>query len=155
MTNVNEHLDTPALIAGLGHGRLLALLLLLYLLLGLSYAAVTPPLESSDEYKHYPVVQYIQQQGALPVLDPDDPGRWLQEGAQPPLYYLLMAGLTASIDTSDLPRLHRINEHAFIGDPNQTGNKDRIRHDPAQGACPRQGSVHSIYVFPSASALAG
>ena len=155
MTNVNERLDTPALIAGLGHGRLLALLLLLYLLLGLSYAAATPPLESSDEYKHYPVVQYIQQQGALPVLDPDDPGRWLQEGAQPPLYYLLMAGLTASIDTSDLPRLHRINEHAFIGDPNQTGNKNLILHDPAQEAFPWQGSVLAIYVIRFATLLLG
>jgi 4-amino-4-deoxy-L-arabinose transferase-like glycosyltransferase len=134
---------------------LLALLLLFYLLLGLSYAAATPPLESSDEYKHYPVVQYIQQEGALPVLDPDDPGRWLQEGAQPPLYYLLMAGLTAWVDTSDLPELHQVNEHAFIGNPNQVGNKNLILHDPAQEAFPWHGSVLAIYVIRLATLLLG
>ena len=135
--------------------RALFLLLAAYLLLGVTYALATPVLEASDEYKHYPVVQYIQQNGALPVLEPESPGRWLQEAAQPPLYYLLMAALTAPIDTSDLPTLHQVNEHAFIGDPNQLGNKNLILHDPAREAFPWQGSIAAIYLIRLASLLLG
>ena len=57
------------------------------------------------------------------VLDPENPGRWLQEAAQPPLYYLLMAALTAPIDTSDLPEVHWVNKYAFVGDPMGIRNK--------------------------------
>ena len=73
----------------------LPLIVVAYLLLAVIYALATPPLEASDEYKHYPVVQYIQNEHQLVRLDPGDPGRWLQEGAQPPLYYIIMAGLTS------------------------------------------------------------
>lgn len=126
-------------------------ILLLYVILAIGYALATPVLESSDEYKHYPFVQYVQTQGRLPILNPDDPGLWLQEAAQPPLYYLLMAALTAPIDTSDLPDLHRKNEHAFIGNPNQASNKNLILHDPAREAFPWQGSVLAIYLIRLAS----
>jgi len=125
----------------------LGIILALYVGLALSYALTTPPLEASDEYKHYPFVQYVQTQGQLPVLDPADPGLWLQEAAQPPLYYLLMAAITAPIDTTDLPELHHKNEQAFIGNPNQVGNKNLIIHDPAREAFPWQGSVLAIYVI--------
>ena len=67
----------------------LVLIVLGYITLGVTYALATPPLEASDEYKHYPFVQYVQTQHALPVLDPDDPGLWLQEAAQPPLLSLI------------------------------------------------------------------
>jgi 4-amino-4-deoxy-L-arabinose transferase-like glycosyltransferase len=126
-------------------------ILLLYAVLAISYALATPVLESSDEYKHYPFVQYVQTQSRLPILDPADPGLWLQEAAQPPLYYLLMAALTAPINTSDLPDLHHKNEQAFIGDPNQAGNKNLIIHDPVREAFPWQGSVLAIYLIRLAS----
>ncbi len=127
--------------------RYLPTILLLYVLLGLSYALTTPPLESSDEYKHYPVVQYIQTEGKLPVLAPANPGRWQQEGAQAPLYYGLMALATSWIDTSDLPAIYQVNPHAYIGDPNQIANKNIMLHDPAQESFPWQGSVLAIYVI--------
>jgi hypothetical protein len=38
----------------------LVLIVLGYITLGVTYALATPPLEASDEYKHYPVVQYVQ-----------------------------------------------------------------------------------------------
>ena len=125
----------------------LVLIVLGYITLGVTYALATPPLEASDEYKHYPFVQYVQAQRALPVLDPDDPGLWLQEAAQPPLYYLLMAALTMPIDTSDLPELHHKNPHAFIGNPGQVTNKNLIIHDPAREAFPWQGAVLAVYLI--------
>jgi 4-amino-4-deoxy-L-arabinose transferase-like glycosyltransferase len=107
----------------------------------------TPPLEASDEYKHYPVVQHIQTTWTLPVADPENPGLWLQEAAQPPLYYAVMAAATAWIDTSDLQQLHQLNPHAFIGNPNQVDNKNLIIHEPEREAFPWTGSVLAIYVI--------
>lgn len=130
---------------------LLGGILLIYAFLGVQYALATPPLEASDEYKHYPVVQYIQNNRRLPILDPAQPDRWLQEGAQPPLYYLLMAALTSGIDTRDLPVIHQVNHHAFVGDPNQIRNKNLIFHDPARERFPGQGSIRAIYVIRLAS----
>ena len=46
-----------------------------YVLLGLVYSWATPPFESSDEYKYYPVVQYIQTEKSLPILEPDNSGK--------------------------------------------------------------------------------
>ena len=126
-------------------------IVLVYLGLGVLYMLATPPLEASDEYKHYPVVQYIQTHRALPVLDPKNPGRWLQEAAQPPLYYLLMAAVTAPIDTGDLEELHQVNPHAFIGNPNQVQNKNLILHDPQREQFPWTGSVLAIYLIRLAS----
>ncbi len=129
----------------------LVLIVLGYITLGVIYTLATPPLEASDEYKHYPFVQYVQTQRALPVLDTDDPGLWLQEAAQPPLYYLLMAALTAPIDTSDLPELHHQNPHAFIGNPGQVTNKNLIIHDPAREAFPWRRAVLAVHLIRFAS----
>ena len=135
--------------------RVIYLILLLYAGLALSYALATPPLEASDEYKHYPVVQHVQTTGTLPILDPDKPGLWLQEGAQPPLYYLVMAALPAPIDTGDLAAVHHKNEFAFIGNPNQIGNKNLIIHDPVQESFPWQGTVLAVYLIRLASIMLG
>jgi 4-amino-4-deoxy-L-arabinose transferase-like glycosyltransferase len=135
--------------------RWLLLIMVAYGLLAITYLLATPPLEASDEYKHYPVVQHIQTHQQLPILDPESPGLWLQEGAQPPLYYLLTAVLTWPIDTSDLSELHQKNEQAFIGNPNQVGNKNLILHDPVREAFPWQGSVLAIYLIRLASIVLG
>ncbi|UCG25536.1 MAG: DUF2142 domain-containing protein, partial [Chloroflexota bacterium] len=135
--------------------RYLPFIVAAYLLLAVIYGLATPPLEASDEYKHYPVVQHIQNQRELPLLDPDDPGRWLQEGAQPPLYYVIMAGLTSWIDTSDLDEVHQVNPHAFVGNPNQLGNKNLIIHEPERETFPWQGTVLAVYIIRLASILLG
>ncbi len=152
---MSESWTGPAEAPNIRQRRWLALIALAYLLLGLIYALATPPLEASDEYKHYPVVQHIQTTGSLPVLEPEAPGRWLQEAAQPPLYYLAMAALTWPIDTSDLPALHQLNKYAFVGDPNQSGNKNLIIHQPELERFPWSGSVLAIQVIRLASLLLG
>jgi hypothetical protein len=135
--------------------RVLLLILAGYLLLAVTYALATPPLEASDEYKHFPVVQYVQTRRSLPVLDPDDPGLWLQEGAQPPLYYIVMAASTAWIDTSDLEDIHQVNPHAFVGDPNQVDNKNLIIHQPGRESFPWGGTVLAVYVIRMLSIILG
>jgi 4-amino-4-deoxy-L-arabinose transferase-like glycosyltransferase len=124
---------------------------LVYLCLGITYALATPPLEASDEFKHYPYVQYVQTEQALPILDLQEPGLWLQDGGQPPLYYLVMAALTAGIDTGDLPEVHQLNAHAFIGNSNQVTNKNLILHRPEREQFPWHGSILAIYLIRLAS----
>src|SRR5690606_34946548 len=92
---------------------LLALIVLLYLLLGFTYALVTPPFEASDELWHYPMIQHLAAGNPLPVqvFDPAQAGPWNQEASQPPLYYYLGAALTAWIDQSDMATARRLNPH--------------------------------------------
>lgn len=129
----------------------LFLIALAYCVAGIFYAFSTPPLEASDGYKHYPFVQYVENNWQLPVLDPDDPGRWLQEAAQPPLYYILMAVLTFPVDTTDLAEIHQVNPHSFVGDPNQVGNKNLLIHEPEEESFPWTGSILAIYLIRLAS----
>jgi 4-amino-4-deoxy-L-arabinose transferase-like glycosyltransferase len=135
--------------------RVLLLIILGYLLLAIIYSLSTPPLEASDEYKHFPVVQHIQTNYELPILDPEDPGLWLQEAAQPPLYYILMAAITLPLDTGDLADIHQVNPHAYVGNPNQIHNKNLIIHQPDLEAFPWNGSVLAIYLIRLLSILMG
>jgi hypothetical protein len=128
--------------------------LLVYFILGIIYSLATPILEASDEFKHYPYVQYVQTHHALPVLDadictwpPPDDCPWLQDGGQPPAYYVLMAALTSWIDASDLPEVRWMNGHAFVGDASQACNKNLVIHRPEREQFPWRGSVLAIHLI--------
>ena len=131
---------------------ILALIVALYLIVGIIYTLATPVLEASDEFKHYPYVQYVQTHHDLPVLDPptclETPSEcpWLQDGGQPPTYYILLAAATSWIDTSDLYDLRRVNWHAFIGNPGQVCNKNLIIHHPEQERFPWDGAVLAVHI---------
>ncbi|MFP4324271.1 MAG: DUF2142 domain-containing protein [Anaerolineales bacterium] len=97
----------------------LALVCLVYLGLGVSYAARTPDWQVPDEPAHYNYIRQIAEDGALPVMQPGDwdseyqgllvssgfAPQYLDELArvefqdhQPPLYYLLAAPIYALTD---------------------------------------------------------
>ena len=130
--------------------RGLILILVPYVIVGVIYSLATPVLEASDEFKHYPYVQYVQTHRDLPVIDPkacrEMPSEcpWLQDGGQPPTYYILMAVATSWIDTSDLPDARRVNWNAFIGDPGQLCNKNLIIHRPEEERFPWHGTVLAV-----------
>ncbi len=90
----------------------LALLVLVYVLIAVQYARLTPAWQAPDEPAHFNYVKYVAEQGALPVLQPGDfPNDYLEEikgrgfppemsidtiryeSWQPPLYYLLGAAV--------------------------------------------------------------
>jgi 4-amino-4-deoxy-L-arabinose transferase-like glycosyltransferase len=133
------------------HGVLI--IVSLFVILGIIYTLATPVLEASDEFKHYPYVQYVQTHRELPVLDPEvcresvDACPWLQDGGQPPAYYAVMAAATSWIDTADLSELLWRNKHAFIGDPGQICNKNLMIHQPGQERFPWTGSVLAIHLI--------
>jgi len=90
----------------------LAFVVLAYLLLAVQYARLTPAWQAADEPAHFNYVRYVAERGALPVLQAGDyPHAYLEEikakgfppemsidpiryeAWQPPLYYLLAAGI--------------------------------------------------------------
>ena len=92
--------------------RWLWLVVVLYLALATAYAVYTPAWQAPDEPAHYNYVSYVAEEGRLPVLAPGDyPAAYLEEikarrfpadmsiaplryeAHQPPLYYLLAAGV--------------------------------------------------------------
>ncbi|MEZ4643918.1 MAG: glycosyltransferase family 39 protein [Chloroflexota bacterium] len=135
--------------------RMLALILTLFVLLGSSYALVTPVFEASDELWHYPMIQYLADGNPLPVqvFDPDQAGPWKQEASQPPLYYYLGAALTFWIDTSDMAQIRWLNPHVDNGIITVDGNTNLAIHDPAQN--PWQGTLLAVRIVRLFSVLLG
>jgi 4-amino-4-deoxy-L-arabinose transferase-like glycosyltransferase len=132
--------------------RILAVILLAFVILGFVYSLVTPIFEASDEVSHYPVVKYIADGYGLPVQDPKAEGAWEQEGSQPPLYYTLAAALTRGIDTDDMPKVRWRNALSNIGNPLRSGNKNLIFHTQAE-AFPWQGTTLAVHLIRFLSVL--
>jgi hypothetical protein len=73
---------------------MLAMILVLYFVLGLAYLAVTPVFEKPDENWHFAYVAYILDHRGLPPLDEDVAANPAEQIAgHPPLYYALSSGL--------------------------------------------------------------
>jgi hypothetical protein len=134
----------------LPHRRLFYGILVAFVVLALTYSASVPIFETPDELFHYPMIQHIATEQALPVLPTDphaDVGPWKQEGAQPPLYYLLAALLTAPINTADLAQVRHLNPQAARGVATaDRNNLNVVIHDPARERFPWRGSVLAIHV---------
>ena len=97
-----------------------------YLVLALVYAWVTPLFETPDETWHFWYVKYLADGQGLAVVTADERPLWRQEGTQPPLYYLLGAGLIRPIDTSDALAVIQRNPHANIGRADLPGNRNAV-----------------------------
>ncbi len=126
--------------------RWLALILILFVLLGFLYALITPAFEASDELWHYPMIRHLADGNPLPVqvFDPAEAGPWKQEASQPPLYYYLGAALTFWIDTSDMAEVRLENPHVDNGLITQDGNINLVLHDPR--ADPWQGTLLALRI---------
>ena len=135
--------------------RLLTLILTLFVLLGFSYALITPVFEASDELWHYPMVRHLAGGNPLPVqvFDPALAGPWNQEASQPPLYYYLTAALTFWIDTNDMAAVRWLNPHVDNGVITPDGNTNLAIHDPA--ADPWVGTLLAVRVVRLFSVLLG
>ena len=129
-------------------------ILLCYLVLGALYSVVSPVLEPPDELSHYPFVKHVADGYGLPVQRPGEKAMWAQEGSQPPLYYLLAAGLTCWIDTDDLPVVRRVNPHARIGIALAKDNKNIVIHTPDE-AFPWRGTVLAVHLIRLFSVVLG
>jgi len=129
-------------------------LLVVFIVLGVIYASVTPLFEVSDELWHYPMVKTLADGNGLPVQDPAHPGPWRQEGSQPPLYYAVMALATRWIDTSDMDQVRWINPHADNGVITPDGNNNIVVHTYRE-AWPWRGTTLAVRLIRLLSVLLG
>ena len=84
------------------HNRRLALILILYLILAISFSLVTPIGRGADEWAHYWYAQFIAHHGRLPA-NPAERETAGYKSDWPPLYHLFAAAATAWIETDGPP----------------------------------------------------
>jgi len=124
----------------------IAVITLLFVILGVVYSLATPIFEASDELWHYPVVKHIADGRGLPVQQPGVEALWQQEGSQPPAYYALAALVTAWIDTDDLSEVRWLNPMANIGQPLAASNKNLVIHTERE-AFPWRGTALAVHLI--------
>ncbi|WP_420645506.1 glycosyltransferase family 39 protein [Candidatus Leptofilum sp.] len=110
--------------------RWLMLILSLYLLITVAYGVLNPLFEAPDEHWHFFTAVYIAENQTLPVVE-EEYDTWLsQEAAQPPLYYILSAGLIAPLDTSTAREEVWLNPFGTQGIGNAAAlvNKNQMVH---------------------------
>jgi hypothetical protein len=130
-------------------------LVAIFVALCILYSTIVPPFEASDELWHYPMVQFIADNWALPVQDAENVGPWRQEGSQPPLYYFIAAVATAWIDTSDIGMVRHLNPHADNGIATLDGNINLITHHPEAETFPWRGTTLAVHLIRLLSVLMG
>lgn len=127
-----------------------------YLALSTLYNVVTPPFEASDEFHHYPFVKWLADGKGLPVMGPDaGQNLYRQEGAQPPLYYLLAAAISFWIDTGDQRQLYRNNPHTTAGEPHAPDNKNLVLHNTEEEGFPYSGRFMALHQVRLLSTMLG
>ncbi len=133
--------------------RGLIVILLAYLSLGLAYGVILPPFENLDELEHFEVIRYVADTGRLPVHGASDVQdyRMHQEISQPPLYYVLSAGLVRlfGFHSTDAPSFWQLNPRVACGPeaPHQYDNRAVLRHDPHRDAFPWHGALLTLHVL--------
>jgi hypothetical protein len=132
----------------------LVLILTLFVTLASLYSVVNPLFEAPDEVWHYEYIRWLVEGRGLPQLTEVERAPWRQEGSQPPLYYLLVAGLTGWVATDNAAAVIRYNPHAAVGEAGAFGNKNLIVHSAAH-AWPWQGVTLAAHLARFVSVLLG
>ena len=152
-TGREGHSERPRGAKKLDAAKALGVLLLVFVLVGFTYAVTTPIFEASDELWHYPFVRHLADGNPLPVQDPENVGPWKQEASQQPLYYALAAALTYWIDTSDMEDVRWLNPHVDNGVLTADGNTNLTVHRPEKEALPWRGTVLAVRLIRLVSVL--
>lgn len=109
-----------------------------FMALAWAYGLVIPAFENLDEVEHFSAIRYVAEAGALPVHDPvlQERYHYRQEASQPPLYYILMGGLTRlfGLPTDDTNSHLVTNPFVACGPSGSPYNKHMLYHNPSQEA---------------------
>lgn len=135
------------------HPFLSAILVIFVLLSGL-YSMVTPVYEAPDEIGHFTYIKYLADHRTFPVFEPAGQDKWIPEGRQLPLYYLLGALPVSLVDTSDADQLWHFNPHAIVGTFRGVGNRNWVAHTREE-QFPYHGTVLAIHLVRLLSILMG
>ncbi len=131
----------------------LLLLLLTFLALGITYGVILPPFENLDEPEHFEVIRYVADTGRLPIHNAPDTISYhiRQEASQPPLYYLLSAGIVRLLDlhAEDAPAFWRFNPRVACGPeaPHLYDNRAVLYHNPHREALPWDGALLTMHTL--------
>jgi 4-amino-4-deoxy-L-arabinose transferase-like glycosyltransferase len=134
----------------------LALIIGAYLVLGLVYSTTIPLFEAPDEQLHFAYVQYLATGNGLPVQSLDHPAPLArQEGSQPPLYYLLAAGATFWINTTDFPGIVWENPHYGYDVPGIVNDNKNLFIHTSRENFPYRGATLAMHIARLVSLLLG
>ncbi len=128
--------------------RAQAIIVLLHLLLALTYGALNPAWEAHDETGHYAYVHHVARHLALPDAYREQKALF-DQSHQPPLYYLLAAGLTSWVDRRDEPQ-PQLNGFALDG-TNRRGVRIVLRQP--EESFPWRGALLGLHMARVVSAL--
>jgi len=137
----------------------LCLILACFIVLALIHGLVVPPFENLDEVEHFGVVRYIADHGRLPVhgTPAAEVYHYRQEASQPPLYYLLSAGLVRllGLQTYGAGAFLRLNPWVACGPgaADLYDNRAVLYHDPNAEAFPWRGTLLTLHVLRAWSTL--
>jgi 4-amino-4-deoxy-L-arabinose transferase-like glycosyltransferase len=126
-------------------------ILLAFLALGVAYGLVVPPFENLDEIEHFGMIWHIADRGRLPVHGAPEAEiyHYRQEASQPPLYYLLSAGLArlVGLRANDLESHIRFNPRVACGPnaPSLYDNRAILYHNPNLDHFPWQGTLRMLH----------
>ena len=124
----------------------------LYGLLAVSYGIINPIFEAPDEHHHYFTARHIVVHSELPVASSDSLAR--QEAAQPPLYYLLAAGLIAPLELEISPMSLWANPYIQFETRQTRQNINAFVHTAVE-RWPWQGDVLAVHILRVYSTLLG
>jgi hypothetical protein len=111
-----------------------------HIALALLYGAINPPWEAHDETGHFAYVNHVASARGLPDAMSGEKVLF-DQSHQPPLYYLIVAGLTFWIDRSD--DLQPEFNHFALEGSNRRGFRIMLRQ-PAE-AFPWQGTMLALH----------
>jgi len=133
--------------------RATALILALYLALGVAYSLVNPIFESPDEALNYANVRFFVEERRLPVLEPGEPTK----AHHPPLYYALGALLTSWVPDDNFDAVvERVNPFwAYrLWEPG-VDNKSLYLHNPRLEGFPYRDVALGVHLVRWLSLLMG
>jgi asparagine N-glycosylation enzyme membrane subunit Stt3 len=83
---------SPSLSTSIFRHAGLAIILLIFVTLAVSYSLIVPLTQGEDELAHYRYIQFIAQNGRLPAPPAERPQAWYRAD-WPPLYHLLVGAV--------------------------------------------------------------
>jgi 4-amino-4-deoxy-L-arabinose transferase-like glycosyltransferase len=99
--------------------KILALILLYFITFAITLTFIVPPFESPDENLHLDYINYLSKYGKLPnqYEDYKNPEKYVGQGHQPPLYYILMSSLNHAVNNGEEVKLvfNHNKKHSLFG----------------------------------------
>jgi len=129
------------------------LFIICFVLLAAAYGLLVPPFENLDEIEHFGAIRYVADTGRLPThaIPEAETYYYRQEASQPPLYYIVSAGLVRLLGLrgDDFADFYRFNPRNACGPdaPNLYDNRAILYHNPNREAFPWRDTLLMLHTL--------